>query len=131
MVLILLLQGPHVFYGGLPERTDLFRPTGLPFDQQIDDTPLAHVTLHPRCSRVTARAVDAQACSLVVLVQAMFWCVGTFQDSRPIPRSLVRRTGAPSQRIRLPARRPGWGRAGLPVSEPAGASGYWSAGEPT
>ncbi len=68
--------------------------------------------------------VRGLACSLVVLGQAMFWCVGTFQDSRPIPRSLVRRTGAPARRIRLPARRPGWRRAGLPVSEPAGASGY-------
>ena len=27
----------------------------------------------------------------------LFWCVGTFQDSRPIPRSLVRRTGAPAR----------------------------------
>jgi hypothetical protein len=41
--------------------------------------------------------VRGLACSLVVLGQAMFWCVGTFQDSRPIPRSLVCRT----------ARRPG------------------------
>jgi hypothetical protein len=55
----------------------------------------------------------------LIIGQAMFWCVGTFQDSRPIPRSLVRRTGAPA------------GGYGLPVSEPAGASGYWSAGEPT
>jgi len=62
--------------------------------------------------------VRGLACPLVVLGQAMFWCVGTFQDSRPIPRSLVRRTGPPA-------------RAGLPVSGPAGASGYWSAGEPT
>jgi len=45
----------------------------------------------------------------------MVWCVGTFQDSGPIPGSLVRRTGAPARRIRLPARRPGWRRAGLPV----------------
>ncbi len=75
--------------------------------------------------------VRGLACSLVVLGQAMFWCVGTFQDSRPIPRSLLRRTGASARRIRLPAWRPGWRRAGLPVSEPAGASGYWSVGEPT
>ena len=47
--------------------------------------------------------VRGLACSLVVLGQAMFWCVATFQDSRPIPRSLVRRTGAPARRIRLPA----------------------------
>jgi len=59
--------------------------------------------------------VRGLACSLVVLGQAMFWCIGTFQDSRPAPRSLVRRTGAPARRIRLPARRPGWRRAGLPV----------------
>jgi hypothetical protein len=30
--------------------------------------------------------VRGLACSLVVLGQAMFWCVGTFQDSRPIPK---------------------------------------------
>ena len=41
----------------------------------------------------TTYFVRGLACSLVVLGQAMFWCVGTFQDSRPIPRSLVRRTG--------------------------------------
>ncbi len=33
--------------------------------------------------------------------------------------------------LRFPARRPGWRRAGSPVSKPAGASGYWSAGELT
>jgi len=59
--------------------------------------------------------VRGLACSLVVLGHAMFWCVGAFQDSRPIPGSLVRRTGAPTRRIRLAARRPGLRRAGIPV----------------
>jgi hypothetical protein len=57
--------------------------------------------------------VRGLACSLVVLGQAMFWCVGTFQDSRPIPRSLVRRTGAP-------ARTAGGGR-GCAIPHPAPA----------
>ena len=39
--------------------------------------------LTQRHDRISARAA-APAYSLVVLAQAMVWCVGTFQDSRPI-----------------------------------------------
>jgi hypothetical protein len=75
--------------------------------------------------------VRGLTCSLVVLGQAMFWCVGTFQDSRSIPKESRAQNwrAGPADTASGPAA--WWGRAGLPVSEPAGASGYWSSGEPT
>ena len=61
MLLVLIADRAHMTYRGMPERADLVRPAGLPLDEEIDDTPLAHIALHPRCPSITARAVDAQA----------------------------------------------------------------------
>ena len=61
MLLVLIIDRAHMAYRSMPERADLFRPTGLPLDQEIDDTPLAHIALHPRCPSITARPVDPQA----------------------------------------------------------------------
>jgi hypothetical protein len=61
VVLILFFQCAYVLYRGLAERADLLRPVSPSFGQEIDNTSLAHVALHPRCPRVTARTVDAQA----------------------------------------------------------------------
>src|SRR5579863_9277453 len=61
MLLVLIVHRAHMTYRSMPERADLFGPTGLPLDQEIDDTSLAHIALHPRCPGITARAVDAQA----------------------------------------------------------------------
>jgi len=61
MLLILIIDRSHMTYRSTPERADLFWSTGLPLDQEINDTPLAHIALHPRCPGITARAVDAQA----------------------------------------------------------------------
>lgn len=61
ILLILIIDRAYMAYRSVPERADLFRPTRLPLDQEIDDTSLAHIALHPRCPRITARAVNAQA----------------------------------------------------------------------
>ena len=61
VLLVLILDRAHVSYRSIPERADLFRPAGLPLDQEIDDTSLSHIALHPRRPGITARAVDAQA----------------------------------------------------------------------
>src|SRR5713226_1149869 len=61
MLPVLIVDRAHMAYRGRPKRADLFRPASLPFDQEIDNTALAHVALHPRCPRITARAVDPQA----------------------------------------------------------------------
>jgi len=61
MLLVLILDRAHMAYRSMPERADPFRPACLPLDREIDDTPVAHIALHPRCPGVTARAVDAQA----------------------------------------------------------------------
>jgi hypothetical protein len=61
ILLVLIIDRVHMTYRSIPERADLFRPTDLPLGQEIDHTPLAHIALHPRCSGITARTVDAQA----------------------------------------------------------------------
>ena len=61
MLPVLIVDRAHMADRGWPKRADLLGPTSLPFDQEIDNTALAHVALHPRCPRITVRAVDSQA----------------------------------------------------------------------
>ena len=61
MLPVLIVNRAHMADRGWPKRADLLGPTSLPFDQEIDNTALAHVALHPRCPRITVRAVDSQA----------------------------------------------------------------------
>ncbi len=60
MLPVLILDRSYMAYRGRPKCADLLRPTSLPFAQEIDDTTLAHVALHPRCPGIPARAIYAQ-----------------------------------------------------------------------
>ena len=57
MLPVLVVDRAHMTYRSQPERADLFWPSGLAFDEEVNDTPFAHVALHPRCPRITARAL--------------------------------------------------------------------------
>jgi hypothetical protein len=60
MLPVLILDRAHMAYRRRPKCADLLRPTSFPFDQEIDDTTLAHVALHPRCPCIRARTIYAQ-----------------------------------------------------------------------
>src|SRR5216683_5336551 len=61
MLLVLVLDRAHIACRSRPQCVDLLRSTDSPFDQEINNTPLAHVALHPRRPRITTCSVDTHA----------------------------------------------------------------------
>src|SRR5258707_585721 len=96
MLPVLILDRAHMAYRGRPKCADLLRPTSLPFGQEIDDTTLAHVALHPRCPRIPACAIYAQP--------DIQWVQDATQ--RPQRFEQVRSLGRPTVAVRAGDREP-------------------------